>query len=152
MIKGEPVQEEVRRRLGSAPAITVRQVGTTAVVQIVAESTDPKRAAAVANAYVTAYIDNRRQQGIDESVAAQEEVQTKIDLLQGQIDALDGQVAAAQGSTAQASIADSLKAQREGLLQQQALFKQTLNQQQVNTALITGGAQVVRSATVPTRR
>lgn len=149
VIKGEPVQEEVRRQLGSAPPISVRQVGTTAVVEIVAESTDPKRAAAVANAYVTAYIDNRRQQGIDESVIAQKEVQTKIALLQTEIDALDGQVAAAQGP-AQASIADSLKAQRQGLLQQQALFQQTLNQQQVNTALITGGAQVVRSATEPT--
>ena len=150
VIKGEPVQEEVRRRLGSAPPISVRQVGTTAVVQVVAESTDPKRAAAIANAYVDAYIENRRQQGIDESVAAQKEVQSQIDLLQAQIDGLDGQVAAAQAPAAQTAIADSVKAQRDGLLQQQALFKQTLNQQQVNTALITGGAQVVRSATEPT--
>jgi capsular exopolysaccharide synthesis family protein len=149
VIKGQPVQDEVRRRLGSAPPVSVRQLGTTAVVEVVAESTDPKRAAAVANAYVTAYIDNRRQQGIDESSAAQKEVQGKIDLLQSEIDALDGQVAVAQGP-AQASVAESLKAQRQGLLQQQALFQQTLNQQQVNTALITGGAQIVREATEPT--
>jgi polysaccharide biosynthesis transport protein len=145
VIKGEPVQEGVRAQLGSAPAVAVRQVGTTAVVQIVAESTDPEKAAAVANAYVDSYIDHRRQQGVDESLAAQDEVQGKIDRLQGQIDGLDAQIATAEGA-----VADSLRSQRQALLQQQALFKQTLDQLQVNMALITGGAERVRSAVVPT--
>jgi non-specific protein-tyrosine kinase len=144
VIKGEPVQEQVRRQIGSAPPISVRPVGTTSVVQVVAESTDPKRAAAVANAYVEAYIANRRQQGIDESLATQKEVQGQIAILQGQIEALDAQIGATEGS-----VADSLKAQRQAQVQQQALFKQTLDQQQVNMALITGGAEVVRSAAVP---
>ncbi len=145
VIKGEPVQDEVRRQLGSAPRISVRPVGTTAVVQVSSESTDPERAAAVANAYVEAYITNRRQQGIDESLATQKEIQGQIDVLQGQIDSLDGQIAGAEGS-----VADSLRARRQAQLQQQALFKQTLDQQQVNMALITGGTQVVRRAAVPT--
>jgi len=144
VIKGEPVQEEVRRRLGSTPSISVRPVGTTSVVTVVAESTDPEKAAAVANAYVDAYIAIRRQQGIDESLTAQKEVQGQIVILQGRIHDLDAQIGSAQGS-----VADSLQAQRQSQLQQQALFKQTLDQQQVNMALITGGAQVVRSAAVP---
>jgi non-specific protein-tyrosine kinase len=152
VLEGEPVQEEVRRRLGSAPPISASAVGTTAVVRIVAEDPDPKVAAAVANAYVEAYITNRRQQGIDESLAAQKEVQGKLDLLQGRIDGLDGQLEALEGEfrTPEGSVAESLQAQRQALVQQQALFKQTLDQQQVNMALITGGAQVVRTAAVPT--
>ncbi len=88
VVKGDPVRDEVRRRLGSAPSVTVRPVGNTAVVEIIAESADPERAAAVANAYVDAYIANRRQQGVDDSLAAQKEVRSKIDLLQDQIDSL----------------------------------------------------------------
>ncbi len=136
VVKGDPVRDEVRRRLGSAPAVTVRPVGNTAVVEVTAASTDPERAAAVANAYVDAYIANRRQQGVDDSLAAQKEVQSKIDLLQDQIDALGGDPNTAQ-------------AQRQALVQQQALFKSTLDELQVTSALITGGAEFVRSATVP---
>ncbi len=144
VIKGEPVQKAVQKILSSAPAVSVRQVGTTAVVQIVAESSDRERAAAVANAYAKAYIDHRRQQGIDEALAAQTEVQGGIDDLQDQIDVLDGQIAGAEGAAA-----DSFRAQRQSLVQQQALFKDALSRQRVNTALITGGAEIVRSAAVP---
>ncbi len=139
VLKGEPVQDIVRKELGSAPSISVKPIGTTAVVQVVAESTDPKAAAAAANAYVAAYITHRRQQGVDDSLAAQNEVQSKINDLQAQIDALDRPDA--QVPTAQA--------QRQALVAQQALFKNTLSEQQVNSALITGGAEIVRRATVP---
>lgn len=144
VLKGESVQDAVRAELGSAPAVSVRQVGTTAVVQVVAEDTDRSRAAAIANAYVQAYIDHRRQEGVNEALAAQTEVQRGIDELQSQIDLLDGQLAGAQGANS-----DSLRAQRQTLVQQQALFKDALSRQQVNTALITGGAEIVRSAPVP---
>jgi polysaccharide biosynthesis transport protein len=144
VLQGEPVQEIVRGKLNSAPPVSVRQVGTTAVVQIVAESTDARKAAAVANAYAEAYIEHRRQQGIDESIAAQDEVQTKIEDLQDQIADLDRQIGPDPGPGAA-----SLQAQRESLVEQQSLFQDNLNRQQVNRGLITGGAEVVRSAAVP---
>ncbi len=140
VLKGEPVQDLVREELGSAPPISVNPIGTTAVVQVVVESTDPKVAAATANAYVAAYITHRRQQGVADSLAAQNEVQSKIDDLQDQIDALNGPDAQLPAN----------QAQRQALVQQQALFKNTLSEQQVNSALITGGAEIVRRATVPT--
>jgi non-specific protein-tyrosine kinase len=143
VLQGEPVQDIVKRDLGSAPPVSVRQVGTTAVVQIVAESTDRQLAAKVANAYATAYIEHRRQQGIDESLAAQKEVQSKIKDLGDQIGDLDRQIAGGGPSAA------SLQAQRESLVEQQALFQDNLNRQQINRNLINGGAEVVRSATVP---
>ncbi len=138
------MQQEVRQRLGSIPSISVKPIGSTSVVRLTAESTDPKRAADVANAYMDSYIAIRRQQGIDKSLVTQKEVQGQIAILQGRIDDLDAQLATAQGS-----VADSLRAQRQSQLQQQALFKQTLDQQQVNMALITGGAQIVSPAAVP---
>ena len=144
MLNGQPVQEIVRAELGSAPRVSVRQVGTTAVVQITAENTDKELAAKVANAYATAYRDHRRQQGLDESQAAQEEVQTKIADLQDDIDDLAAEIAASQGANT-----DSLQAQRQSLIAQQGLFRDNLSRQQINSGLITGGAEVVRSAVVP---
>ncbi|MEA2828879.1 MAG: tyrosine-protein kinase [Actinomycetota bacterium] len=144
VLQGESVQDIVRRELKSAPPVSVRQVGTTAVVLVVAESTDRQQAAKVANAYAAAYIEHRRQQGIDESVVAQREVQSKIQDLQDQIAALDRQIGSTPGAGS-----ESLQAQRESLVQQQALFQDNLNRQQINSNLITGGAEIVRSAKVP---
>jgi len=114
------------------------------VVAVSSKSTDASRAATVANAYVEAYITHRRQQTLDESVAAQHELRSKIDVLQAQIDGLDAQIAAGQGA-----VVDSLRAQKQAQVQQQAVFKQTLDQMQVSNALFEGGAEVVRPATTP---
>ena len=144
VLLGQPVQEIVRAELGSAPRVSVRQVGTTAVVQITAENTDKELAAKVANAYATAYRDHRRQQGLDESQDAQEEVQTKIADIQDDIDDLAAEIAASPGTNT-----DSLQAQRQSLIAQQGLFRDNLSRQQINSGLITGGAEIVRSAVVP---
>ena len=144
VLKGEPVQDIVREKLKSAPPVAVRQVGTTAVVQIVAQSTNPRQAAAVANAYADAYKEHRRQQGINEALAAQGEVKSKIDDLGVEIADLDRQIGPDPGPGEAL-----LQAQRELLLEQQSLFQDNLNRQQINTELINGGAEVVRSAAVP---
>ncbi len=144
VLKGDPVQDIVREKLKSAPPVAVRQVGITAVVQIVSQSTNPRQAAAVANAYADAYKEHRRQQGINEALAAQGEVKSKIDDLGVEIADLDRQIGPDPGPGEA-----SLQAQRVLLLEQQSLFQDNLNRQQINTELINGGAEVVRSAAVP---
>ena len=62
-------------------------VGQTNAINVSAESPDPATAAAVANAYVTAYIEYRRKQVVDDTLAAGEQIQSKIADLQRQIDA-----------------------------------------------------------------
>ncbi|MEA2686399.1 MAG: tyrosine-protein kinase, partial [Actinomycetota bacterium] len=149
VLKSPIVQNEVRSRLGSAPRVTASPVGQTDVVRVSAESTDPKRAADVANAYASAYIDVRRQQAVDSLLNAGKEIQEKIGALEQQIRGLDGQVAAA-ATPDQAAVRESVSAQRQALVQQQALFKQTLDKLTVDANLASGGAQLVGSAVVPT--
>lgn len=144
VLEGEEVGAQAAKTIGTARPVRVRQVGTTSVVEITAESTDPAEAAKITNAYADAYIEYRRGQGINESLASQEVVQAQINDLQAQIDELDARITAGDGSIG------SLESQRRALLDQQALFDQTLNQLQVSTALTTGGAEIVRRAEVPT--
>jgi len=143
------VQAEVRSRFGSAPSVSASPVGQTDVVRVTAESTDPKRAADVANAYAAAYIDVRRQQAVDGLLAAGKEIQDRITDLQQQIRGLDAQVTGAAAAD-QGAIRESVSEQRQALVQQQSLFKQTLDKLTVDANLASGGAQLVGSADVPT--
>lgn len=130
MIESEPVRAAVREKLGSAPPVSARPVTGTNAINVTAESTVPATAAAVANAYVSAYIDFRRKQVVDDTLAASEQIQGKIADLQRQIDATTGP-------------------QKDTLVRAQALFKQKLDELQVGSAIQTGGAQLVSAASVP---
>jgi len=136
VLTSQPVHDAVVKKLGSAPRVTVVEVAQTDILQVKAQSTDPQRAATVANAYANAYIDFRRTQAVDDLVAAGTQLQSRIADLQKQIDS-----AGAQPSPA---------AQRDALVSQQALLKQKLDQLQVDSALQSGGAQLVTPATAPT--
>jgi non-specific protein-tyrosine kinase len=131
ILKGQTVRDAVRAKLGSVPPIAASPASTTNVIEVTAESTIAKRAADVANAYATSYIDTRRKQQVDDLLGASKEIQTKISDLQTQIDAANGP-------------------QRDSLIAQQSVFKQKLDQLQVDAALKTGGAQLVTPAPVPT--
>jgi non-specific protein-tyrosine kinase len=134
VLKSRPVQEAVKQKLGASPEILVSPVGQTDVIEVRSESTDPERAATVANTYATEYIDFRRKQAVDDLIAAGNEIQTKVTDLQRQIDAIDPRATD----------------RRTSLLEQQALFKQKQDQLQVDAALKTGGAQLVTQAAAPT--
>ena len=148
VLKSEPVEAAVRKRLGSVPSISAQAVGQTDVIVVRAQSTSPRRAASTANAYAEAYIDFRRKQAVEDVLAAGKEVQAKIIDLQRQIDEMNGRVTAAPPAQRQA-LEDSIAGSRQPLLAQQALFKQKLDQLQVDAALKTGGAQLVTPAAVP---
>ena len=149
VLKGQLVATEVRNRIGTAPGVSASPVGQTDVVQVTVLSTDPKRAAAAANAYAEVYIDVRRKQAVDGLLAAGKEIQDKIGGLQQQITQLDSQVASTAAPD-QNAVRESVSGQRQALVQQQALFKQTLDQLTVDANLASGGAQLVGTAGVPT--
>lgn len=120
----------VRQRAGHAPGVSVRQVEQTDVIEVVASSRSPVDAAAMANAYAHAYVELRRDEAVANVVAAAEQLQAKISDLQRQIDA----------------------AQRErqaSLIDQQALFRQKLDQLQVDGALQSGAARLISEASRP---
>ncbi len=131
IIESPPVRDAVREKLGSVPDVSATPIGQTDLVRVAATSTDPARAAEVANAYTDAYIAHRREQAVDDVLAASGQVQSKISELQKQIDAAPPE-------------------QREELVRAQSLFKQKLDQLQVDGALKQGGAQLVTPAVTPT--
>ncbi|PLS76126.1 MAG: hypothetical protein CYG61_03705 [Actinobacteria bacterium] len=144
VLESQPVKEAVRKELGVAADVSARGVGQTDVIEVRSQSTDPRRAAAVANAYARSYIDFRRTQAVEDLFAAGREIQNKVTELQQQIDGLP------RPSTGpEDELNSSVDSPRAVLLQQQALFKQKLDQLQVDAALNRGGAQLVSEASVP---
>lgn len=153
VLKSRPVRDLVRKELGSAPKVSASPVGQTDVISVKAESTDPERAAEIANAYATSYIDFRRTQAVDDLLAAAEQIQEKIADIQAQIDGGGATTATtvrgARPTTPAPPPAD-VSRQREQLQAQQALFRQKLDELQVDAALKSGGAQLVTPAVAPT--
>ncbi len=152
VLESEPVAQRVQQDLGltALPPDAVGTVqGDTDVVAVTVRSGDPTTARVVADAYVQAYIDIKREQSVEGLLSAGAELQKKVTELQEQIDAIDAQVANALASERD-QVEAELASQRRVLVDQQGLFKQRLDQLQVDAALATGGAQVVRQAEQPT--
>lgn len=152
VLRSRPVRDLVREKIGESPAVVASAVGQTDVMSVKAESTDPERAALVANTYASAYIEFRRTQAVDDLLAAAEQIQEKIAELQSQIDGVVPIPAAglpARGAPTTTTPADLLL-RKESLQQQQALFRAKLDQLQVDAALKSGGAQLVTPAIAST--
>ena len=128
IIEGETVRAAVRAQQGTAPKVSAVPDGPTDIVKVSIRSFDPQRAAALANAYANAYIEYRRKSAVDDVLAASDQIQSKINDLQKQID-------------------QAPASQKDSLVSAQAVFKQKLDQLQVDGALKRGGAQLVTSAT-----
>lgn len=149
VLKSGPVEAEVSRKLGRAPGITAGAVGQTDIIRVRARSTNPEQAALVANTYSRSYIEFRLRQAVDDLLAAGREIQAKLDSLQAQIDPLTQQINTADPRS-RAAVEARVQPQIDALVSQQALFKQKLDQLQVDAALKTGGAQLVTPAATPT--
>lgn len=146
VLEGQVVRQKVRADLGidrDIPEVSGSSLGSTDVVAVRVRSGNAESAANLANAYTQAYIETKRSQALENMISAATEIQSKINELQSRIDQLNTQI------TANPSDA-SLNSQRQTLLTQQAVFRQRLDQMQVDSALTTGNAQVVQAAETPT--
>jgi capsular exopolysaccharide synthesis family protein len=135
VVEGEAVRRRVQDNLGlpvAPPPANASALGGTDVISISVRGTSPENVATVADAYAAAYIEVRREQSVDQLVAASTEVQLAVDELQSEIDTL--------------SEDDPL---RSTLVSQQANLKTTLDQLRVDAALRTGGATIIQTAPVP---
>jgi len=154
VFRSEQVRAFVGERLGrTAPKVSVSAVSGTAVVEVSAESTDPRQAAAISNAYVNAYIDFRRDEAAKASAAASEDIQRRIDQLRKEIEAFDGQLAAlpscgGSNPPRECESRERLTQDRDSLVSQVAPLRQRLNELQLG-ATSSSGPQVIASAAIP---
>jgi polysaccharide biosynthesis transport protein len=140
VLQSRTVEDAVRQKLHRVPHISVTTAGQTDVIRVSARDTNRGRVARDADTYARTYLDVRRKQAVDDFLGAGQEVQNKISDLQRQIDALP---------TALASSAN-VNAQRQSLEQQQAYYRQQLDQLQVAAQISqSGGGQIVSRATAP---
>ena len=144
VLKSRPVRASVAEKIGAVPEVSAHRVAKTLIVALGVESTDPDRAATVANEYSKTYIEMRRAQATEEVVGTGAQVAAKIADFQSQLDQLDRRIQEAQPAQRAGLTAD-----REALARQQALFKQRLDELQVEATLKSGGAQLVAPASVP---
>lgn len=158
VIKSEPVGTIVKDQLGlsEAPSVSTSAIGTTSVVEMRAESTDPQKAAAIANAYADAYLTYRRQRTNDSLAAERREVQARVDAIQKQIDDVGNELnglppcsTSGPAISPACSQRESLLKDRDALVSQQVPFKQRLDELQVNASVDTSGAHVVAPAAAP---
>lgn len=145
LLESEPVESAVRERLGAVPEVDASPVGQTDVIEVRATSPRPARAAEIANAYAQAYIAFKRRSAVESLLAAGREIEAQLTDLQAQIVSYEARIAAAPG----ADSAEQLRAERNSLIQQQALFNQKLDQIQVEASLRSGGASLVTPAKTP---
>lgn len=152
VLEGAPVEDRVRENLGvvgDLPDASGSAIKDTDVVRIRVRSGNAETAARLADAYMQAYIDVKREQNVNSLLDASAEVQKKVSELQEQIDAIDDQIDAVPTGGGSDAVA-TLTAQRQRLVDQQSVFKQRLDQIQVDASLQSGNAQPVRPAEVPT--
>lgn len=173
ILKSRSVRNEVAERLGRVPSISVQVVGETEVLQISAESTSRAEAAETVNTYADTYIATRRQQLIDDLLAAGDDVRERAADIERQLVALDGpindleaQIATVEGrltGTDSAAVRQATadrsrlgqeltvkRRQAQTLQDQKNQYDQQLDQLQLASNLTeTGGAQVISRAEPP---
>jgi succinoglycan biosynthesis transport protein ExoP len=146
VIESRSIQQAVQKSIPNAPAVSVTQIGTTDVVDVSAESTNPKLAAAVANAYADAYIHLQQEQAVNTLTSAAQLLQTHISSVQSAINAVQAQIANSNTSTGA-----SLTTQLAALEEEQETLRSDLSNYQFASTESTGGGQVVSEASVPVK-
>jgi succinoglycan biosynthesis transport protein ExoP len=135
LVASAPVQQAVRHRIGSAPPVIASEVAQTNVIAVSATSTDPARAAVIANAYGRAFVRNQQKIALNSLTAAEARLKAQIRSA--------GQEATALRHKPQAA------SQLTALINQEAVLKEQLAQMQVNGTAATGGMALVTPAVAP---
>lgn len=146
VVSGFAVRQAVRKTLPNAAPISSAAATSTSSFSVTTRSTDPKLAAASANAYVNAYIDQRRTDTLHDLLAVSDQLQGKVTDLQRQIDALGPPQTVPPGVTKVATAAD---VERAALQNQQDNYRIEINDVQLQVGSVSAGAVVLSPAGVP---
>lgn len=139
VIQSAAVVQRVEEQLGGrAPAITAETVNGTQFVGLTAESSDAESAATIANAYVTAYEEHRRQQAVDELVPVRDQAQARFDELQAEINDLTNQLSEVSSVTQPLAYGD-LFDRRAAVQSRQLPFRTQIDDLETRIQFATGG-------------
>jgi capsular exopolysaccharide synthesis family protein len=134
LVTSAPVQQAVRARLKSTPAVSASEVGQTNVMAITASSRVPSQASLVANLYATAFVQYRQAVASRNLTTAEAQLRSQISSLGQQLRSFHGNTTSPEASA---------------LLNQQAVLKEQLAQMQVSGAVDTGDVVLVTPAQTP---
>ena len=148
VIRSDPVLAAVRERLGSTPKVTATRAGETEVMKIQALAPTARQAAEFANVYADAYVQFRKEQAVADLLSASNGIQVKLTALQEELDGIDRRLSQASASE-RASLEATLRPRYNNLLEQQSVLAQRQDELQVEAALNTGDARVLRQASIP---
>lgn len=164
VIQSDVVRAAAAENLGFEPGVSVSAVGETDIVRISSVSTDPSRAALVANTYAESYVEWRKNRTVQDLLDAQNTVQAEVDDLEGQLAELEQPVeelrnqlfvteSTEEREAIQARIADveeEISTEVDALTSQISLYRSELSDLQVSQRITrTGGVQIVTPASVP---
>jgi polysaccharide biosynthesis transport protein len=133
LVTSAQVQSQVRAELGRTTGVSASEVGQTNVIAVTAVSTDPARAARIANTYARAFVSWSTATEISNLAAAENQLDRQITAIGKEINRLPA----------------SSAAQVDALSNQQAVLKGQLAQLQVTGASASTGLELVTPATVP---
>ncbi len=108
LLTTQPVLQEASSHLGypiTAKQLSIQQVGTTQVIQLTAQDSNPQHAAAIANTLVTSLISQNENLQSGRYTATEQSLQTQIDQVQTQISALQGTI----NDISTTAVADQIK-------------------------------------------
>jgi capsular exopolysaccharide synthesis family protein len=134
LVTSAPVQQAVRARLKSTPAVSASEVGQTNVIAVTATSPVPSQASLIANLYATAFVQYRQAVASRSLALAEAQVRSQISSLTQQLRSFGGNTTSPAASA---------------LLNQQAVLKEQLAQMQVSGAVDTGDVMLVTPAQTP---
>ena len=134
LVTSAPVQQAVRTRLKSTPAVSASEVAQTNVIAITATSEVPSRAALIANLYATAFVQYRQTVASHSLATAEAQLHSQISSLAQQLSYFHGNTTSGEASA---------------LLNQEAVLKEQLAQMQVSGATDTSDVVLVTPAQTP---
>ena len=151
LIEGADVRRLVQEKLKATLPVRATAVPKTDFIDVTVESSDPKRAAVMADAYAEAYVTFRKQVKVDALDRTSEELREKLNDLDALNRTIDQNITdlQAQGAPATDTRYASLSIQRNGNVASQNSLRDTLQKSEIARNLATGEALITERASVP---
>jgi non-specific protein-tyrosine kinase len=146
VLQSRTVYARVLAKIPNAPRVKGIKSGSTNVLRVQVASPNPKLSKRAADAYAIAYIDLRREQSVQDLLAASSAVKAQVDDLQGQLNVLDKQITATPTNDPGLPV---LKTNYQGLLNQLTVFQQRLDSLNADALVKNGGAVLIDSSVIP---